>query len=77
MTCVSCSSAIERGLTLAFKDKGLVNDKSVNVILLVHKMKITFFKDQARVANVTPEQIIEEVEDLGFGAKLINTFENI
>ena len=44
MTCVNCSTAIERGLNSEFKNKGLVDDKSVNVILLVNKMKITFYK---------------------------------
>jgi hypothetical protein len=48
MTCVACSSAIENGLKIEFKDKGLVcNDRdeySINVILLVHKLKISFYK---------------------------------
>ena len=48
MTCVACSSAIEKGIIEAFKDKGLLskginNDKfEVTVILLMHKMKCTF-----------------------------------
>ena len=49
MTCVACSSAIERGIKNEFKDKGLVYDEDqkrymVNVILLLHKMKVTFYK---------------------------------
>lgn len=48
MTCVACSSAIENGLRIEFKDKGLVanekGDYEINVILLVHKMKISFYK---------------------------------
>ena len=73
MTCVACSSAIERGLTSAFKDKGLAKD-GVSVILLVHKMKVTFEKQALDKNGITPEAIISEVEDLGFDAKLINTF---
>ena len=48
MTCVACSSAIENGLKIEFKDKGLVSNENgeyeINVILLVHKMKISFYK---------------------------------
>jgi len=49
MTCINCSTAIERGITSEFKDKGLVFDKEqnrymVNVVLLMHKMKIIFYK---------------------------------
>ena len=43
MTCVACSSAIEKGLTEAFKDHGLVE---ISVILLMHKMKISFQKSK-------------------------------
>lgn len=49
MTCVACSGSIERGMKNEFKDKGLVfdeetNNHAVNVILLMHKMKITFWQ---------------------------------
>ena len=50
MTCVNCSNAIEKGLITEFKDKGLVfeGDKpAVNVILLMHKMKIAFYDQVA------------------------------
>jgi formylmethanofuran:tetrahydromethanopterin formyltransferase len=57
MTCVACSSAIERGLVAEFKDKGLVDEKSVNVILLVHKMKVTLFKSKAARYNVDSKRI--------------------
>ena len=46
MTCVNCSSAIEKGLKNAFENKGLAQDPSkpdnsgVNVVLLMHKMRI-------------------------------------
>jgi len=54
MTCVNCSSAIENGMKIEFKDKGLVLESekddqySVSVILLMHKMKISFNKKIAR-----------------------------
>ena len=73
MTCVNCSTAIERGLNAEFKNKGLVDDKSVNVILLVNKMKITFYKQIAEKHSIDADRVAEEVEDLGFGAKLINS----
>mmetsp|Transcript_1220 Transcript_1220/g.2228 ORF Transcript_1220/g.2228 Transcript_1220/m.2228 type:complete len:271 (+) Transcript_1220:242-1054(+) len=75
MTCVACSSAIEKGLRSELKGKGLVDENSVSVILLVHKLKIALLKDVAARHLVTPDRIIIEVEDLGFGAKLISTFE--
>lgn len=64
----------------AFKEKGLVpkeadKDKNkayeVDVILLMHKMKVTFDLNVANVNGVTGAKIAEEVEDLGFGAELI------
>ena len=79
MTCVACSSAIENGLKIEFKDKGLVcNDKdeySLSVILLVHKLKISFYKSQMLQHNIDKDKIISEVEDLGFGASILNTYE--
>jgi hypothetical protein len=56
MTCVNCSTAIENGLTIEFKNKGLLVENEdelnmkkdaairygINVILLMHKMKISF-----------------------------------
>ena len=54
MTCVNCSGAIENGMKNEFKDKGLVLESekddqySVSVILLMHKMKISFNKKIAR-----------------------------
>lgn len=80
MTCVACSGAIERGMKNEFSDKGLVFDDktkthAVSVILLMHKMKITFHKGKAEQSKVTPSKIADEVEDLGFGAELINTTE--
>jgi hypothetical protein len=50
MTCVACSSAIENGLGIQFKDKGL---ESLSVILLVHKLKISFYKSMATKSGIT------------------------
>jgi len=80
MTCVACSSSIERGLTHAFKDKGLVLNAShensgVNVVLLMHQMRISLYKEAAERHNVDAKAIIDEVEDLGFGATLLEKFE--
>jgi hypothetical protein len=81
MTCVNCSSAIENGMKIEFKDKGLVREGekddqySVSVILLMHKMKISFNKKVARQHSVDENKIISGVEDLGFGAELLNTYE--
>ena len=49
MTCFACSTAVERGLTKKFQSKGLVQDETndnhgVKVALLMHKMRISFFK---------------------------------
>ena len=82
MTCVSCSSAIEKGLTSAFKNRGLLVDSNkehsgVHVILLMHKMRISFYKDIMEESGVNQQSIIDEVEDIGFGATLINKFELI
>ena len=70
MTCVNCSNAIEKGLSSSFADKGLVKD-GISVILLMHKLKCIFYQEAASKSKVTPASIIEEVEDLGFGAELI------
>ena len=72
MTCVNCSSAIENGIKNAFKDKGLVE---VGVVLLMHKMRVQFYKQQFEIHKISADQISSEVEDLGFEAELTNTFE--
>jgi hypothetical protein len=79
MTCVACSSAIENGLKSEFKDRGLVHNEkegySISVILLVHKLKISFNKSASIRFDIDKDKIISEVEDLGFGAELLNTYE--
>ena len=81
MTCVACSSSIEKGLTSAFEDKGLVKaehgkeNSGVNVVLLMHQMRISFYKENADRHKVNSETIIHEVEDLGFGATMLEKFE--
>lgn len=74
MTCVNCSNAIEKGLITAFKGKGLAKEGdgfAVSVVLLMHKMRVTFLRAEAHLHSVTPDAIATEVEDLGFGAKLV------
>lgn len=74
MSCVNCSTAIENGMINEFKEKGLIyqDDKyQVSVILLMHKMKITFDQDLASAFEVDIRTVVEEVESLGFGAELI------
>jgi hypothetical protein len=41
----------------------------------MHKMRISFYKEKLTHHKIIAESIIEEVEDLGFGANLINMFE--
>ena len=89
MTCVNCSTAIENGMINEFKNKGLIKadegqdgkvdasgDKyGVSVILLMHKMKISFYKKIAQANKIDEKTVIEEVEDIGFGAELLNIYE--
>ena len=89
MTCVNCSTAIENGLTIEFKSKGLLVENQdevnknkdvakrygINVILLMHKMKISFYKNLSYQHKIDENKIIEEVEDLGFGAKFTKQYE--
>ena len=82
MTCVNCSSAIENGMINEFKNKGLVKTEegekpeyNVSVILLMHKMKISFYKKMAEVNKIDGNRIADEIEDLGFGASVTNTYE--
>ena len=60
MTCSNCSNAIENGLKNV---KGVV---SVSVSLMTHKAVVEYMTKELNVRS-----IIEEVEDLGFGASLI------
>jgi Cu+-exporting ATPase len=41
----------------------------------MHKMRITFDKEEMEREGVNADGVASEVEDLGFGAELINTFE--
>lgn len=75
MTCVACSGAIEKGLTFEFKDKGLIEEQGVSVVLLMHKMRVSLYKQKALLNKIDPVAIANEVEDLGFGAELIGTHE--
>eukprot|EP01083_Nonionella_stella_P024930 68651_1 len=61
MTCANCSATVESGLLQ------LPGVQSVTVSLLLHKAQVVF--DSTITSNV---QLSEEVEDLGFGCRIIN-----
>ena len=67
MTCVACSSSIERLMHNEFDAKGM---KSVAIVLLTHKMTATFEAKSFNTKQVTPEMICDEVEMIGFDAEL-------
>ena len=66
MTCSNCSNAIEAGLKNV---EGIIN---VSVSLMTHKAVVEY---KSQVVNA--RDIIDEVEDLGFGASLITNDGNI
>ena len=41
----------------------------------MHKMKISFNKSISEQNGVDANKVADEVEDLGFGATLVNTYE--
>jgi len=41
----------------------------------MHKMKISFYKKIAQANKIDEKTVIEEVEDIGFGAELLNIYE--
>ena len=61
MTCASCSGAITKQL------QGLALVKDVNVDLLNNRGTIV------HTADITPEEIKENIEDIGYGAEIIST----
>ena len=44
-------------------------------MLLMHKMRVSLYKNKAHQNKINPDLIIGEVEDLGFGAELTGTHE--
>ena len=63
MTCVACSSSIERCIHKNFDQKHLV---TVSIVLLTNKMFCTFEAHVFHDKVVTPEMICEEVDCIGF-----------
>ena len=59
MTCSACSARIEKGVS------GMEGAQEVNVNLLKNSMTVTY--DEGRTS---PQQIIEKVEDIGYGASV-------
>ncbi|MFS8160664.1 MAG: cation transporter [Candidatus Roizmanbacteria bacterium] len=73
MTCVACSQTIESAMKKEFGDKGCI---SVVIALLTHKMRMEFEDLKSSELEISPEKIIEEVENIGFGAELLETIIN-
>ena len=67
MTCVACSSSIERLMHNEFDGKGMV---SVAIVLLTHKMTATFEAKRFSKKEVTPDMICDEIDMIGFEAEL-------
>ncbi len=63
MTCVACSSSIERLIRNSFGNRSLV---SVSIVLLTNKMFCTFEAHIFHDKKVTPEMVCEEVDCIGF-----------
>ena len=72
MTCVACSSSIERLIHNQFDKRSLV---SVSIVLLTNKMFCTFEAHVFHDKIVTPEMVCEEVDCIGFECQLISITE--
>ena len=68
MSCVNCSNNIERKMRGAYEEKEM---QSINIILLVHKMLTRFPQHIFDDRIVTPQQICEFVQSIGFGCSLL------
>jgi hypothetical protein len=72
MTCVACSSAVEQLMHNSFDKKKMLE---VKIALLTHKMTVTFEASVFMEKIVTPEEICDEVDMIGFGCELLNVVE--
>ena len=72
MTCVACSSTIERAMHTEFDQKHMVD---FSIALLTHKMQMTFAESVFKNKEVTPELICEEVDMIGFECNLLSITE--
>ena len=72
MTCVACSSSIERLIHNEFDKKSLI---TVSIVLLTNKMFCTFESHVFKDKHVTPEMICDEVDMIGFECQLISITE--
>jgi copper chaperone CopZ len=72
MTCVACTSSIERLMHNEFDSRKMI---SVSMVLLTNKMFCTFAADVLHDKIVTPEMICEEVEMIGFDCALLSIAE--
>ena len=72
MTCVACSSTIERHMASEFTAKKMTE---CTIALLTHKMTVTF-KGSAFIDKiVSPEMICDEIDMVGFECSLISITE--
>lgn len=72
MSCVACTSSIERLIKTQFATHGLV---TCSIVLLTNKMFCTFEATAFHDKEVTPEKVCEEVEAIGFDCQLISIAE--
>ena len=72
MTCVACSGSIERLMHNSFDAKGMVK---VSIVLLTHKMQVTFPQYVFDEKTVTPAIICNTVLMIGFSCELLGMTE--
>ena len=72
MTCVACSSSIERLMHNQFDQKEM---QEVSIVLLTHKMIASFPQRVFNAKTVTPEIICNTVLMIGFGCELLSMTE--
>lgn len=72
MSCVACTSSIERCIHKNFDGRHLV---TVSIVLLTNKMFCTFEAHVFHDKVVTPEMVCEEVDGIGFECQLISITE--
>lgn len=69
MTCVACSSTIERAMHSEFDSKSLLE---FSIALLTHKMQMTFVQTALAEFAITPQVICDEIEMIGFECSVIS-----
>jgi cation transport ATPase len=72
MSCVACSSTIERHMKSEFTGKKMTE---CAIALLTHKMSVTFKQSAFNEKMVSPQIICDEVEMIGFTCSLLSITE--